>query len=55
MMTGYLIPLADVNQQVISPAAVREANRSSASPKQRHLTPYNLLERMLVPGVRHPR
>ncbi len=50
MITEYLIPVVDVNHQVISPAAMREANRVLQS-ETKTLTPYNLLERMLVPGI----
>ena len=50
MMVEFYIPLADVNQQTISPPAVRHAD-SVLSTETKKTTPYNILERMLLPAL----
>ena len=50
MMMEYDIPLADVNQQTVSPAAVRRAD-SAFSAEVKRLTPYDILERLLLPAL----
>jgi hypothetical protein len=47
MMVEFYIPLADVNQETISPSAVRHADQ--VLPDTR-ITPYNILERMVLPA-----
>jgi hypothetical protein len=50
MMVEFYIPLADVNQETISPSAVRhvdEVRRAEA----KKATPYNILEKILLPGL----
>jgi hypothetical protein len=48
MVAGY-IPLADVNQQIISPAAVWHADEVLRA-ETKKTTPYNILEKMLLPA-----
>jgi hypothetical protein len=50
MMEEFYIPVADVNQQMISPATIRHAD-SVLSAETRKTTPYNILERMLLPAL----
>jgi hypothetical protein len=50
MMVEYYIPLADVNQQIISPAAVRHADEALRA-ETKKTTPYNILEKMLLPAL----
>jgi hypothetical protein len=44
------LPVVDVKQHTISPAMVRQAGTAFET-EIRHRTPYNLLERMLVPAL----
>jgi tetratricopeptide (TPR) repeat protein len=50
MMVEYFIPVADVNQQTISPSAVRRADevRRAETKKTTH---YNILEKMLLQAL----
>jgi hypothetical protein len=50
MMVEFYIPLANVNQQTISPAAVRQADKALQA-ETKIITPYNILERMLLPAL----
>jgi len=50
MMVEYYIPLADVNQQIISPAAVRHADEALRA-ETKKTTPDNILEKMLLPAL----
>jgi hypothetical protein len=50
MMVELYIPLADVNQQTISPAAVRQADKALQA-ETKKITPYNILERLLLPAL----
>ena len=50
MMVEFYIPLADENQRTISPALTRRANAAFEADIKHH-SPYNLLERMLLPAL----
>ena len=50
MMVEYFIPVADVNQQTISPSAVRHADEVLRA-ETKKTTPYNILEKMLLPAL----
>jgi hypothetical protein len=50
MMVEFYIPLADVNQQTISPTAARHADEV-LSAETKKTTPYNILEKMLLPAL----
>lgn len=50
MMVEHYIPLADVNQQTVSPAAIRRADKTLQA-ETKKTTPYNILERMLLPAL----
>ena len=50
MMVEFFIPLADENQRTISPALTRRANAAFEADIKHH-SPYNLLERMLLPAL----
>jgi len=50
MMVEFYIPLADVDQQTVSPAAVRHADEVLKAGTKK-ITPYNILERMLFPAL----
>jgi tetratricopeptide (TPR) repeat protein len=50
MVVEYYIPVADVNQQTVSPAAVRHADEVLRV-ETKGTTPYNILERMLLPAL----
>jgi hypothetical protein len=50
MMAEQFIPLADVNQKNVSPSAVRRAEEVLRGETQK-ITPYNLLEKMLLPSL----
>jgi hypothetical protein len=50
MMVEFYIPLADVNQQSISPAAVQRADKALQT-ETRIIAPYDILERMLLPAL----
>jgi hypothetical protein len=50
MMVEFIIPLADVNQQTISPAAVQHADKALQAETQK-ATPYNILEKLLLPAL----
>ena len=50
VMVKYYIPLADVNQQTISPPATRRADEVVSAETIKG-TPYNLIERMLMPAL----
>jgi hypothetical protein len=49
-MVEFYIPLADENQRTISPALTRRANAAFEADIKHH-SPYNLLERMLLPAL----
>jgi len=49
MEQGYL-PVADVDQRIISPAATRRAD-AAVEADTRHLNPYNVMERILLPAL----
>ena len=51
MMVEFYIPLADVNQQTISPAAVRHADGVMTAEIVNRTAPYNILERLLLPAL----
>ena len=51
MMVEFYIPLADVNQQTVSPAAVRRADGIMAAETRKRTTPYNILEKLLLPAL----
>jgi hypothetical protein len=53
MMVKFYIPLADVNQQTISPAAARHADEVLRA-ETKKTTPYNILEKMLLPALGNP-
>jgi hypothetical protein len=50
MMVKFYIPLADANQQTISPTAARHADEV-LSAETKTTTPYNILEKMLLPAL----
>jgi len=50
MMVEFYIPLADLNQQTISPTLTQRADAAVAA-DTRHWSPYNILERMLLPAL----
>jgi hypothetical protein len=50
MMVEYFIPVADVNQQTISPSAVRHADEVLRA-ETKKTTPYNILEKMLLSAL----
>jgi hypothetical protein len=50
MMVEFYIPLADVNQETISPSAVRHADEVLQA-ETKKTTPHNILERMLLPAL----
>jgi hypothetical protein len=47
------LPIADIKQQTVSPAALRRAESASGAEeaKFRHFSPYNFLERLLLPAL----
>ena len=49
-MVNHYIPLADVGQQTISPAATRHADEAVTAEISK-ATPYNLIARMLIPSL----
>jgi hypothetical protein len=49
MVEAYL-PVADVNRGIISPAATRRAD-AAIEANTNHATPYNIIERMLLPAL----
>ena len=50
LMVNSYIPLADVNQKTVSPTSVRHADEV-LSAEAKTTTPYNLLERMMLPSL----
>jgi hypothetical protein len=50
LMVEHYVPLADLDHRTISPAAARAAEAALAR-DTRVLTPYNVLERLLVPAL----
>jgi hypothetical protein len=50
MMVEYYIPVADVDKGTFSPELVRRGT-VALSDETRYATPYNLMERMLLPGL----
>jgi len=50
MMMEFYIPLADVSQQTVSRAAVQRGDKALKAETQK-ITPYNILEKMLLPGL----
>jgi hypothetical protein len=50
MMVEFYIPLADVNQQTVSPAAVRHADEVLRA-ETKKTTSYNILEKLLLPAI----
>jgi len=51
MMVEFYIPLTDVNQHTVSPAAVRHADGVMAAEITKRTTPFNVLEKMLLPAL----
>jgi len=49
-MVELLMPAADVNKGIISPAAIRRAS-AGIEADTKHTTPYNILEKMLLPAL----
>jgi hypothetical protein len=49
-MVEFYLPAADVNQRIISPAVTRRADAAVEADTQ-HLTPFNMIERMLLPAL----
>jgi hypothetical protein len=49
-MVELYLPLADVNQRIISPAATRRAD-TAVNADTKHTTPYNIIEKMLLPAL----
>ena len=52
MMVEFYLPVADANQGIISPAAARHANEVLFA-ETKTTTPYNIIERMLLPTFGH--
>lgn len=50
IMVEYYIPLANVDQRTLSPEAARRAGETVES-EVKNITPYNLLERLLLPSL----
>jgi hypothetical protein len=50
MVVEYYVPLADVNQETISPAAARHADEALKA-ETKKTTPYNILEKLLLPWL----
>jgi hypothetical protein len=50
MMVEFYIPLADVDQETVSPSAVRHADEVLRA-ETKKTTPYNILEKMLFPSL----
>jgi hypothetical protein len=50
MMVEYYIPMADVDQGTVSPTAARRA-AEAVDADTRKVTPYNILERMMMPAL----
>ena len=49
-MVEWYLPLADTQRRVFSPSAARQAEAAVTADTQ-HLTPYNLIERLLLPAL----
>jgi hypothetical protein len=49
-MVEWYLPLADTQRRVFSPSAARQADAAVTADTQ-HLTPYNLIERLLLPAL----
>jgi zona occludens toxin (predicted ATPase) len=49
-MTELYLPLVDVNQRIVPPAAVQRAD-AAVEVDTRHLTPFNMIERLLLPAL----
>jgi len=50
MMVEFYLPLADVNQEIISPTLTYRAD-TAVEAVVKHRNPYNILERMLLPAL----
>jgi hypothetical protein len=50
MMVEFYNPVADVNQQTFSPAAVQHADKTLQA-ETKKITPFNILERLLLPAL----
>ncbi len=50
MVVAYYVPLADVSQETVSPAAARHADETLRA-ETKKTTPYNILEKMLLPWL----
>jgi hypothetical protein len=50
MMVEFYLPLADVNQEIISPTLTYRAD-AAVEAVVKHRNPYNILERMLLPAL----
>jgi hypothetical protein len=49
-MVEFYLPLAEVNQEIISPTATRRAD-TAANAVTKQVNPYNFLARMLMPAL----
>jgi hypothetical protein len=49
-MLEWYLPLADMQRRVLSPSAARQADAAVTADTQ-HFTPYNLIERLLLPAL----
>jgi hypothetical protein len=49
-MVEFYLPAADVNQGIISPAVTRRADAAVVADTQ-HVTPFNMIERLLLPAL----
>jgi hypothetical protein len=52
-MERYYLPAVDTNQDILSPSAIRAADKAIKS-ETRLVNPYNLLERMMLPVLGNP-
>jgi hypothetical protein len=50
LMVEHYLPIADLNQGIISPAATRRAG-AAVEADTKHLSPYNVFERLLLPAL----
>jgi hypothetical protein len=50
MMVEFFLPAVDIEQRSVSPTFVHQADQK-LSAEAKHLSPYNVLERMLIPAL----